>query len=83
MSGRTGIVAFWRAVMGMGISGVTLETVKLFDHGDSACEVGRYTLAATGGQRVDHGKYVVIWKRQAGEWKLHRDIWNSSVAPSA
>jgi ketosteroid isomerase-like protein len=24
------------------------------------------------------GKYVVIWKTEAGGWKLHRDIWNSS-----
>jgi hypothetical protein len=22
---------------------------------------------------------LVIWKRDGDDWKLHRDIWNSSV----
>jgi hypothetical protein len=28
---------------------------------------------------IDEGKYVVVWKRVGGQWKLHRDIWTSSV----
>ena len=24
------------------------------------------------------GRYVVVWKRQNGHWKIHRDIWNSA-----
>jgi uncharacterized protein (TIGR02246 family) len=83
VDGRPGIEAFWQAVMGMGIVSVTLETVELFDHGDSACEIGRYSLAVAGGQSVDHGKYVVVWRLEDGEWKLHRDIWNTSVPPTA
>ena len=32
----------------------------------------------------DHGKFMVLWKRNAkGEWKWHRDIYNSDVAPPA
>lgn len=28
------------------------------------------------------GKYIEVWHRSAGAWKLHRDIWNAdSVAP--
>jgi uncharacterized protein (TIGR02246 family) len=82
VSGRPGIEAFWQAVIKMGIAGVSLDTVEVFDHGETAYEVGRYSLAAANGQSVDHGKYVVIWRREAGDWKLHRDIWNTSVAPT-
>jgi ketosteroid isomerase-like protein len=27
---------------------------------------------------LDEGKYIVIWKHEDGQWKLHRDILNSS-----
>jgi ketosteroid isomerase-like protein len=41
-----------------------------------------WTLKGKDGAELDHGKYVVIWKKEAGGWKLHRDIWNSSQAPA-
>jgi uncharacterized protein (TIGR02246 family) len=78
MTGAQAIQAFWQAVMDMGIKEATLETVELESHGDTAHEVGRFTLRGDAGQVLDQGKYVVIWKRQGGQWKLHRDIWNSS-----
>ena len=32
---------------------------------------------------TDRGKYLVVWKRGAdGNWRLHRDIFNSSLPPS-
>jgi hypothetical protein len=43
-----------------------------------AHEVGKYTLMGDGDKVLDAGKYIVIWQRQDGQWKLHRDIWNSS-----
>ena len=27
--------------------------------------------------KITEGRYVVVWKRTNGEWKLHRDIWNT------
>lgn len=78
VTGHEGIEAFWGGVMEMGISTARLETVELEDHGDTAIEVGRYTLGKADGEVADEGKYIVIWKNQAGTWKLHRDIWNTN-----
>jgi ketosteroid isomerase-like protein len=25
-------------------------------------------------------KFVVVWKKIDGQWRLHRDIWNSRAA---
>jgi uncharacterized protein (TIGR02246 family) len=80
IAGREAIAGFWKAVMGMGVTGVTLQTVEFSDFRESAHEVGRYALTAANGQTVDHGKYVVLWQLENGDWKLHRDIWNTSVA---
>lgn len=78
VTGHGGIEAFWGAVMEMGITTARLETVEVEDHGATAIEVGRYTLGTADGGVADEGKYIVIWKNQAGTWKLHRDIWNTS-----
>lgn len=83
VQGRAAIEGFWRMVLDAGISEVRLETAEVEGDGGSAYEVGRYTLTAGGGQVADRGKYVVIWRREGGEWKLHRDIWNSSVPAPA
>jgi uncharacterized protein (TIGR02246 family) len=78
ISGKSAIQAFWQSVIGMGITGGSLETVEVEGSGSSAHEVGRFTLQVAGDQVVDNGKYLVVWRQEGGQWKLHRDIWNSS-----
>jgi ketosteroid isomerase-like protein len=55
-----------------------LKIVETEKHGDTAIEIGLYELSS-GGQTLDKGKYVAIWKKVEGEWKMHRDIWNSNL----
>lgn len=78
VTGHEGIEGFWGAVMGMGIATATLRTVELEDHGDTAIEIGRYSLGTADGAVADEGKYLVIWRNDGGTWKLHRDIWNTN-----
>ena len=65
--------------MDMGFKTATLEIVEAEGHGDTAIEVSKYTLQGEGGQVLDEGKYIIIWKQEDGQWKLHRDIFNSSL----
>jgi ketosteroid isomerase-like protein len=72
------IQEFWQGAMDSGMSGGSLETVSFEEHGDVAVEEGEYTIRA-GGEVADHGKYVVVHRRQDdGSWKIGLDIWNSS-----
>src|SRR3989442_8854869 len=79
--GQDGIRQLWSTVMkDMGLRDVTLKTVDLDVDGDTACEVGHATLSLDppGGQPATANvKYVVVWQRSAGRWRLHRDIWNA------
>jgi uncharacterized protein (TIGR02246 family) len=77
--GREAIQGFWQALLDMGLKEAELEVVEAEGHGDTAIEVGKYALNGEGGQQLDTGKYIVIWKREDGQWKLHRDIFNSSL----
>lgn len=78
--GKESIRDFWQGAMNMGIKEVKLEIMETEIQGDSVIELGRYQLKGAGGEVMDWGKYVVIWKQEQGSWKLHRDIWNSSKA---
>lgn len=79
VQGSKDIKAFWQAVFDAGISKGELETIAAQASGDMATEDGRFKLYV-GDQMVDHGKYIVIWKKVDGKWKYHRDMWSSSVA---
>jgi uncharacterized protein (TIGR02246 family) len=66
----------------MGTPKLSLRTIEVEEIGDTANEVGEYTLKLQppGGEPVtDIGKYVVIWKRQGDAWKLAVDIWNTNA----
>jgi uncharacterized protein (TIGR02246 family) len=79
ITGTQAIEQFWRSALESGTKGATLTTVEVEDHGDTAYEVGTYTMIGEGGKVLDSGKYVGIWKHAQGKWKLYRDIWNTNM----
>lgn len=80
IAGRDNIRQFWEGVLAtLNVSSVTLETLTFEPAGDIGYEVGRATLHTAGGGPVMQVKYVVVWKREDGIWKLHVDIWNTNA----
>ncbi len=81
--GKQAITAFWTGGLEMGIKEAVLTTVEVHGMGDLACEIGTYALKIQPAEHPvieDSGKYVVLWKKQPnGAWKLHVDIWNTSL----
>lgn len=65
----------WDAHPDLGAKTLALKTIEAEEHGDTAIEMGEYDL----GQGLDRGKYMIIWKCVDGTWKMHRDMWNSSL----
>jgi len=79
--GRETIAAYWSGAMKLGLDRVTLETVELTGDGSSAQEVGTYDFRGDKGALADRGKYIVLWKREGDQWKIHRAIWTSNDLP--
>jgi uncharacterized protein (TIGR02246 family) len=46
---------------------------------DHAIEVGAFVETGADGSHKDHGKYIAVWAKVDGSWKIVRDIWNSSM----
>jgi len=82
VKGTQAIGKFWQAVFDSGVKSVSLTTLEVEACGDTANEVGKVELRDADGKVLDHGKYIVVWKNEGGTWKLYRDIWNTSVAPT-
>ncbi len=74
--GRPSIVSFWAGFIGGGVKEMSLVTVSVESDGDLAHEVGALKLV-DGEGNASEARYVVVWKREAGAWRLHRDIWNA------
>lgn len=83
IEGKSKIQAFWEGVMRGGVTDAKLETLEVdLIGGYTAVETGKFILYANK-EVVDRGKYLVVWRNEDGQWKLHRDVWNSSVAKMA
>jgi ketosteroid isomerase-like protein len=82
--GRAALAEWWQGGWEAGVRNIRLTTLEVFPHGNEATEIGRYQIdlqspegATVGG---DQGKYIVLWKRDPqGQWKWHRDIYNSDL----
>lgn len=84
--GSAAIAKGWGGMFGaVTIKDFTLTSGDVVVGGDYAAETGTYKMTLVpkkGAAMEDHGKYVVVWKKQAdGSWKLYRDIWNTDVTP--
>ena len=84
IQGKQAIETFWSSSLQIGVKDIVLTAVDISGSGDLAYEIGKYTLIIQPeGQEPteEKGKYVVVLKKTAdSSWKLHVDIWNSSMA---
>jgi ketosteroid isomerase-like protein len=81
VKGTADLTKFVQGVFDKGVASVLLTTLEVVGQGRYATEVGSYVLKDKAGMEIDHGKYMELWRLEKGVWKLHRDIFNSSVPP--
>ena len=84
VEGRASIQSFLQGLIDSGLTSIKLDTTTIASAGDLAYGRGRYALAISppsGAPVQDEGKYVVVYRRQAGgAWRAVADIFNSDKA---
>ncbi len=83
VTGRDGIVGFASEFSRMGLKDFKLNIVDIWGNEDMVIEEGTYTMGDDKGNTVDKGKYIALWKKENGKWKIFRDIFNSDNPPMA
>ena len=75
--GRAAIGRMWKG-MAEQVSNPKVTTLEVKRLSPSAeREIGTFSLTTKGPSPKEvSGKYLVVWERVQGEWKLAADIWN-------
>ena len=79
MKGKSAIQAFWKGATEQ-LGDAKLTTVDIKPVGSEvAREIGSFSFRTKGSQPQEiTGKYVVVWEKVGGDWKLATDIWNTN-----
>jgi ketosteroid isomerase-like protein len=83
MRGAAAIREFFCAALDSGLGEVELEPLRVEVFGDLAYEAGRCKMlvpVAVSKRREERGKYLMIFARQAGDWKAIADCWSSDLS---
>jgi uncharacterized protein (TIGR02246 family) len=85
-----GVVAIKEAlakeIAGAKKNGVTLAAGTVDEvnvAGDMAWHSGSYVVKDKAGKAVDAGKFVEVWEKKNGKWRIVRDMWNTDGAAAA
>jgi ketosteroid isomerase-like protein len=79
--GRAAIDALTAEYIEYGISEFREETTDFYGNEDLLVDQGNYVLVYGKEKVREVGKYVTVWKREGGDWKIQTNIWNTN-APS-
>ena len=75
--GRANIQTKFSSIINSGVTRINLETKEVFGTEDLLAEEGQVTVYV-GDMAVAEEKYIILWKKEDGKWKLFRDIANSN-----
>ena len=79
--GRANIQKAMSEIVKSGITKVDIRLKEVFGTEDLIAEEGELTLYVKN-DAVAEEKYIVLWKKEDGKWKLFRDIFNSNLPAS-
>lgn len=68
------ILNAWGSAIRMGIKEMTFSTTDITGSQTLIIETGNYEMKDGNKSPIDRGKYVVVWEKRNGVWKLYRDI---------
>lgn len=84
MCGKEGINGFFQySTKNMGVRNIAITTDELMGSEDAMVEIGQYELFGDSAKTksMEKGKFMVVWKKDNGKWKMHRDIFNNTPPP--
>jgi ketosteroid isomerase-like protein len=77
--GRSAIAAVNSQYVQFGIKEFREETTAFYGNEDFLIDEGTYYIRYGRDDTIDKGKYLNVWKKEDGDWKLYSNIWNTSM----
>lgn len=83
--GQDGVRAFWEEFLQLPDLDMSFEptTVAIAESGDIAYSIGTYQLSYSNDEEPiqDAGKYIDLWQKVDGEWRVVADMFSSNLPP--
>ena len=79
LAGKSAFAPVLGQYMKFGIKKFTDETTKVFKAGDYIVEEGNYFFGGDNNTTIDKGKYLCVWQKVDGEWRVCSNMWNTSM----
>ena len=73
--GRNNITKVFGGMIRDSITGSSFKTTKLWGNEQLIVEDGTGTWYHTNGTAIGSGRYLLVWKKDDGKWKILRDTW--------
>jgi len=81
VKGRDSIISFFYQNGTNKEAKIELPAGNFYGNSELVVEEGSYNFPDGKGGSFDKGKFIAIWKQEAGKWKLYREIWNTDITP--
>ena len=78
--GREAVRALWRQAASTAKVHATVTNEETVVIGEFAWSMGAFTHTLPNGVVVSRGKFLEIWQRVDGQWKIHRDMFSGNAA---
>ncbi len=73
--GRENIIKVFGSMIRDSITGSSFKTTQLWGNDQLLVEDGTGTWSRANGKVVGRGRYLLVWKKDDGKWKILRDTW--------
>lgn len=73
--GKENIIKVFGGMIRDSINNSSFTTTKLWGNDQLLVEDGTGTWSHANGTVVSRGRYLLVWKKEGGKWKILRDTW--------
>ena len=77
--GRAAIAKLTAEYIAGGVSEFSEETTDFYGNEDLLIDQGNYVMVYGKERTRETGKYVNIWRKEEGVWKIYSNIWNANA----
>jgi uncharacterized protein (TIGR02246 family) len=77
--GRPAIEALTSQYLTFGITEFREETTAFYGSEDLLIDEGTYVMVYGEDDTTETGKYLNVWRKEGGEWKIYSNMWNTNA----
>jgi uncharacterized protein (TIGR02246 family) len=74
--GRQAVEELNQYYFDFGVAAIEVHTQEMYPVGDMVCELGTAEAFTGSGKVLSANRYMTLWKKEDGKWRVHRDFLN-------